>query len=289
MSGMVADIDEMSVKELKALIKEAGLSAVGLAEKSELREKAREARSRLAQRKEQSEAPHAEAFEHPWQPRFEYVNCGGQNDAELVVVLFHGIGATKDDLVPVAQSLAPGLRGVKCAFVFPGAPKGQWWELNPAEWMRAVTSEAALAKLIRTEFKGLPDCRAQGEKFVDDLTAKFPRAKLVLGGFSQGAMTATDLALRKKCAAILHLSGAPIVVEDWAAKLKAMTPSKPLVYISHGRNDYLLPFSVSGWTQTLFENGGCDVTYRPHDGLHDVGPLEPIAGFLLKAIVHSSA
>lgn len=40
-------IDEMSVKELKKLIAEAGLSSVGLVEKSELRERAREARVRL--------------------------------------------------------------------------------------------------------------------------------------------------------------------------------------------------------------------------------------------------
>ena len=43
----VLSIDEMSVKELKKLIAEAGLSSVGLVEKSELRERALQARGTL--------------------------------------------------------------------------------------------------------------------------------------------------------------------------------------------------------------------------------------------------
>ena len=43
----MSNIDAMSVKELKKMIADAGLSSVGLAEKSELRERAREARARL--------------------------------------------------------------------------------------------------------------------------------------------------------------------------------------------------------------------------------------------------
>ena len=58
-----------------------------------------------------------------------------------------------------------------------------------------------------------------------------------LGGFSQGAMTATDLALSmpegKTVGAVLSISGAPIVVEEWAKKATAHKGIKVLV--SHGR------------------------------------------------------
>ena len=277
----LASIDEMSVKELKKLIADAGLSSVGLAEKSELRERAREARARLAEKP--TAPPRTTTEDHPWAPKYEYING---SEPELAVVMMHGIGASKEDLVPLAERLQ---LNVATVFIFPGAPNGQWWPLDAAEWMQSIGSQEKLAKLIRTEFPGLAQCRRDGADLVHQIRSRFPKAKLVLGGFSQGAMTSTDIALHlaTPCDAILHLSGAPIDVEVWATKLKTMT-KKPLVYISHGNQDFVLPPTVATWTKTLFEQASCDVTFRPHDGLHDVGPLDPIAGFLMKTLLMSS-
>ena len=278
------DVEAMSVKELKALIASAGLSAVGLAEKSELRERAREAVARLAVGQQERKTQ-----QHAWSPRYEYVN-GGERECELAVILMHGIGASSDDLVPLASSLAEGLRGAGAVFVFPGAPNGQWWPFPP-QFMSAIAGgEQALAKLIRTEFPGLENCRSLGASLITEVRTRHPKAKIVLGGFSQGAMTSTDIAMHSPVDAILHLSGAPIDVENWAKRLQnGSLKKKPLVYISHGKQDFVLPFFASQWTKLLFEQANCDVTYRPHDGMHTIGPLEPIAGFLIKTLFNSSS
>lgn len=264
---MEQSVDDMSIKELKALVSKAGLSFADCAEKSELRDRAREAAARLAgtTTRPTSSTP-ATASIAGWETRFEYMNGGGERDVELGIVLMHGIGASADDLVPLASALAPGL-GVKCLFVFPAAPDRSWWPLDPAQWMmQAVAGDASLARMIRTEFPGLADCRDKGAKLVADVRRRAgPHAKIVLGGFSQGAMTSTDiaLALEEPVDALVHLSGAPIVVDRWA---KALETNKPCVYLAHGRSDFVLPFVASSWTKALFEKANVQLTYAPHDG-----------------------
>lgn len=263
------EIDNMSIKELKAVITKAGLSFAGCSEKAELRDRAREAQARLmAARATKAPSPTSERkVVAGWETRYEYWNGGGEGDVDLAIVLMHGIGASPEDLVPLAGALAPGI-GSKSLFVFPGAPGSAWWPLDPAQWMmNAMGGESSLAKLVRTEFDGLADCRTRGRHLVADIRQRAGKtAKIVLGGFSQGAMTSTDIALNLEPGevdAIVHLSGAPIVVDQWATALETR---KPRAYISHGRADFVLPFAVSGWTKALFERAKVPVVYAPHDG-----------------------
>mmetsp|Transcript_23312 Transcript_23312/g.69811 ORF Transcript_23312/g.69811 Transcript_23312/m.69811 type:complete len:313 (-) Transcript_23312:39-977(-) len=62
------DVETMSIKELKALIKSAGLSDAGIIDKPGLREKAKEAQARLAERK----ARDAKAKPTPVNPSYVY-------------------------------------------------------------------------------------------------------------------------------------------------------------------------------------------------------------------------
>lgn len=84
-------------------------------------------------------------------------------------------------------------------------------------------------------------------------------------------MTAMDLALHldDQVGAVAMLSGAPIVVEQWASKLPKHQGLK--VFISHGRNDQVLPFAGSGWCRDLLIQGGAAVTYETHGGGHEIG------------------
>ena len=98
--------------------------------------------------------------------------------------------------------------------------------------------------------------------------------KIVLGGFSQGAMSAMDLALSmpagKRVAGVTMVSGAPIVIEQWTERLKEHKGLK--VFISHGTQDMVLPFAASGWAKQLLESGGAQVRYETHHDGHTVGP-----------------
>jgi len=280
-------IDEMSVKELKALLNKAGESAVGITEKSELRTKAREAKAKL-----DKIAATNKTSSSKWTMRYEYENGATDENAELIIVLMHGLGSNGDNLAPLAEAIGTRLLGKKAIFIFPTAPEGYWFPLNPMDWMVTAmqNGQDSLARLIRTEFNGIPQCRINGEEMIQYLLEKAPHARLFLGGFSQGAMTSTDIALHhafhnqeSRFDGIIHLSGAPIDIEVWASRLQKIS-KKPRIYISHGRQDMVLPFFVSDWSNQIFTKAGCQVAYHPHPEGHTVGPIDPIAQFILAAL-----
>lgn len=272
-------VDDMSIRELKATIEAAGLSFAGCSEKSELRDRAREAQARMSAKPTTASSRSERARVSGWEVTFEYWNGGGEGDVDMAIILMHGIGASPDDLVPLGGAIASGLPGVKLLFAFPAAPGSSWWPLDPGQWMvTAMAGEASLARMIRTEFPGLADCRVKGRQLAEDVKRRAPKAKLVYGGFSQGAMTSTDIALNMDGVdGIVHISGAPIVVDKWA---KALETRKPRVFISHGRSDFVLPFAVSGWSKSLFEQARVPLVYAPHDGGHAPGPMDPLFAFL---------
>lgn len=80
-------------------------------------------------------------------------------------------------------------------------------------------------------------------------------------------------------AGVTMISGAPIVVDQWAGKLKQHSGMK--VFISHGRSDQVLPFAASGWCRDLLTQGGANVTYHEHGGGHEVGSstMTPMVAF----------
>jgi len=149
------------------------------------------------------------------------------NATELVVLL-HGYGADGNDLiglVPHWQKLLPG-----AAFVaphapdrVPGAPSGfQWFpvaRLDPHEMRGGV---ALAAPRI-------------GE-FLDAELAKLglPAERLVLAGFSQGAMLALHLGLRRCVAAVVGFSG--LLADPPPAE-----GHRPPILLTHGSADDVIP------------------------------------------------
>ena len=194
------------------------------------------------------------------------------------------------DMPTMLNSAAPQLAGTKrIGWVFPQAPVGDmgataWWTLDPMKWMMAAqTGSAGIATLIREEPPGLAECREKMATLVGEVRAAFgdlPMAKLGLAGFSQGAMTVMDLALHldETVAGVTMLSGAPIVVEQWAVRLKQHKGIRVLV--THGTSDQVLPFAASGWTKQLLESGGAAVNLQTHSGGHELGDSATIASIM---------
>jgi predicted esterase len=206
----VDDIDQMSVKQLKTFISAAGLSCADCIEKSDLRERARQAASA---------GPHAppRAVKAGESKRnLAGLECivnapaAGAGPVDLIVVVLHGYGASSDNFSPFptmfGQMAGSPLKDKRVAWVFPQAGPDHmgtpaWWQIDVMEWMGAVQGGTdAMAKLIRKEFPGMPACRTQMQKLVAEADQLFPGtdgapAKLCFGGFSQGAMTAMDATL----------------------------------------------------------------------------------------------
>lgn len=206
--------------------------------------------------------------------------------AATTVVLLHGFGAPGDDLVSLAEALAPHAPTTR--FVFPEAPlelgglygdSRAWWLLDLArleEELRRGTPRDRRDELP----EGLPSARAHVSRLLDQLTARFtiPADRLVLGGFSQGAMLSLDVALHRTAppAALVLMSGTLIAESAWAPRLPTLAGVP--VLMSHGRSDGLLPFGVAELLRDKLAAAGSVVDWHPFLGGHEI-PSVVLAAF----------
>ena len=201
----------------------------------------------------------------------------GGGDGPMLVLL-HGYGAPGDDLVPLARQLAvdPSVR-----FAFPAAPhvlemglggSGRaWWHIDMLELQRAVMNND-FETLKRRVPEGLAEARAAVNGLLDALEQEHAasRDKLVLGGFSQGAMLSTDVALRaeRPPAALAILSGSLIAKDEWLPLMKSRA-SMPVLQ-SHGRADPVLAFAIADTLRQELTTAGVAVEFIAFNGGHGI-------------------
>jgi phospholipase/carboxylesterase len=158
--------------------------------------------------------------------------------ARHLVVLLHGYGADGNDLINLGeawQRLLPN-----AAFVSPHAPEPcavapvgrQWFPLtfrDPDErWVGVNAAAPILNRFLDNELQ----------------RRKLPASALALVGFSQGAMMALHVGLRRAAspAAIVGYSGVLALPDDAApAAVAAEIRSRPPVLLVHGALDDLIP------------------------------------------------
>lgn len=153
--------------------------------------------------------------------------------ARSLVVFLHGYGADGNDLIDLGQSWAELLPDA--AFVSPHAPEPcgmaptgrQWWPLtmrDPGERWRGCQQAG-------------PDLEA----FLEQELARtgVPPHRLALVGFSQGAMMALHVGLRRAVmpGAIIAFSGHLVGPEH----LKSEARGKPPILLVHGDRDEIIP------------------------------------------------
>src|SRR6478735_6210276 len=166
-----------------------------------------------------------------------------------LVVLLHGYGAPGTDLVPLWRELTVPH---EVRFVFPEAPLElgfggrAWWPINMAR-LQERFSKSGVAPLIAEVPPGIDEARAAVIELLDVLERDFGARpeQTVLGGFSQGAMLATDVVLRtsRPFGGLALLSGTLISHDEW---LPLMAARRGLsVLQSHGRGDPVLPFELA--------------------------------------------
>ncbi len=195
--------------------------------------------------------------------------------ASHLVVLFHGFGADCTDLEPVARALGAGLPQVEWVLPdgvepAPGGHGRQWFSLagitpeNRAERVRAVASrlDAFVDSELRT--RGLsPD-------------------KLILAGFSQGAIVAAWLSTHRKVA-----PAATLVLSGRYAEDGEQSPLSFPVFVGHGVRDPVIPTSEAETSARRFEARGAKVTKRIYPMLeHGIGPdeLRDVEAFLVPVV-----
>jgi len=198
-----------------------------------------------------------------------------------VVVILHGMGSRPEDMVSFAErtDLPEGTR-----FVFPYAPTAThppegrergfiWWSLGDD-----------FADPRRHQYPAMEVVRRQVIALLDSLEEEYgvSSERIVLGGFSQGAMLAMDVALHdpRPFAGVIIMSGTFVDEASW---MPLMAHRRNLrVFQSHGRQDDVLLFGpAEELSQRLLANG-VDVRFFPFEGRHQVNAevSERVAAFV---------
>jgi len=199
---------------------------------------------------------------------------GERRHPQQLVILLHGWGAPGDDLVPLGDELAAPGR----LFVFPEAPLSAmaggraWWPLDLARMQSA--RQRGEERAVRQETPpGLADARARVTALVTELTKQtgVAASAVVIGGFSQGAMVATDVTLSSPglVGRLAVLSGSITAEGEWTPRLPLLASGLP-VFMSHGRMDPVLPFALAEALRDQFEAARHPVTWVPFDGGHGI-------------------
>ena len=165
--------------------------------------------------------------------------------AKQLVLFLHGYGADGNDLIELGKQWRAILPDA--AFVSPhahercaGAPMGrQWFSLNAARG--ADEARAAADRL-----QGAEAARPVIDAFIDEELAKLglDESRLAICGFSQGAMMALHVGLRRRRApaAIVGFSGllvGPELLTEASARDARGAP--PPILLIHGDQDDMIP------------------------------------------------
>ncbi len=181
---------------------------------------------------------------------------------EGALVLFHGRGADEDDLYPLLDILDPErhLLGVTPRGLLALPPFGAHWYVirrvgfpNPQTFLATYRQVSAwLATLA--EDTGIPPER------------------MILGGFSQGAVMSYALGLgadQPRPAAIIAFSGFIPTVEGFALNLERPLPP---IAIGHGTDDSVIPVEFGREARDVLIRASADVLYHESPLPHTIDP-----------------
>jgi phospholipase/carboxylesterase len=217
------------------------------------------------------------------QLRATFLDTQPETSPTRLVVLCHGFGAPGDDLVSLAEEIVRAAPGPlpPTRFIFPEAPLDlsrygmegarAWWMVDLAALQRA-TERGESRVFAHTEPEGLPAARRALLAGLDAalIEANLPMSRLTLGGFSQGAMLATDVALQleEAPASLAVLSGTLVAETRW----RSLAPRREglTTLVAHGREDGILPFAGAEALRDVLSEAGLAVRFLPFHGGHTI-------------------
>lgn len=160
--------------------------------------------------------------------------------ADSLVILLHGYGDSGDGLISLGEEWAPNFPNT--AFAAPHAPEiCEMWSQG-YQWfgLRANQDGSVSAKGDRADIIKAPAADLSG--FIDEQLAfwNLDESRLIVGGFSQGAMMALYTMPRRKkaCAGVIAYSG---MLVDAEGLLGDVTVKMPVLVMHGDRDDVVIP------------------------------------------------
>lgn len=202
-------------------------------------------------------------------------------DGPPTLVLLHGYASSAERWMPFTQTIRWPATG---RFVFPVGPEHTglpgapidaraWFPLDLASH---IPPGKSIPDLSGARLVGLKSAASLVEEVLR-YRKVVPRGPLVLGGFSQGAMVASEVAFRTKVPllALIVLSGTLVDEPSWESHFRERQNLR--VFIAHGRGDTVLPFEVAVRFQQKLQASGISVTWVPFDGGHEIPAVVVVA------------
>jgi phospholipase/carboxylesterase len=201
------------------------------------------------------------------------------------IILLHGYGASAQDLAPLSDEIKFHL---KVSWLFPNAPlqipftpffSGRAW--FPIDMEELYEKKGDYSQVNPIGLK-------EASKLIEDLLNRLPVAmnKVILGGFSQGAMVATDVALNMKedLAGLAIFSGTLIDEKRWA-ELAIKKRGLPF-FQTHGIYDDLLSVDLAQKLEDIFKKSGLEGDLLKFEGGHTIDEtcLHEFKKFVVKTL-----
>jgi phospholipase/carboxylesterase len=189
------------------------------------------------------------------------------------IVLLHGYGSRAEDWLQFESKFSlPGntqLIYLQAPLRGPWSGRRGWWWLN---LNGHVPSGESFADYSKIHPPGIQVASRLVRNRLEDL-----RQPIILGGFSQGAMTSAEIAFNSNqaLAGLILLSGTTVDEEGWAGHFAGRRHLP--IFIAHGRRDDVLPFERMEKFAARLKAFGLDVTWLPFEGDHGI-PDEVVAG-----------
>jgi len=190
---------------------------------------------------------------------------GGDLDSSHLMVFFHGYGANAWDLKDF-QNLP-----ISCRWIFPNAPLEVAGLSGGRAWfpLREDSESNVLYPTKKTLYYLDRHCKFLW-KFIDELQKT--SETIILGGFSQGAIMALNLALRTPVKALVIMSGVLFPVESLINTSKDFLKAGHF-FQCHGKSDPLLSYQDALKLYEFLKSLKWEGEFYSFDGGHEIPSL----------------
>ncbi|MDX8408725.1 MAG: carboxylesterase [Mariprofundales bacterium] len=188
----------------------------------------------------------------------------GSGEADAAIIWLHGLGADGHDFEPIVSQL--GLNSLSIRFIFPHA-LAMPITINGGYIMPAWYDIRSEAIHTSPDLIGIGRSAQQVQLLIDrELMHGIAPQRLMMAGFSQGAVMALHCGLRQRPAigGIIALSG------YLATEIPSPTTTPLPIFIGHGVEDPIVPFELGDDAQRRLQTDGHRVAWHTWPMEHSV-------------------
>lgn len=200
------------------------------------------------------------------------------------IILLHGLGADGSDFVSIIQELNLPVN-LPLRFVFPNAPMMPV-TINNGYVMRAWYDILSLTVDRHADQAGIDaSIKKIHELIQQEENRGIPSDKIILAGFSQGAVIAltTGLTYPAKLGGIIALSGY-LPYQDQALQQASLSNKSIPIFLGHGTDDTIVPYALGESVFHLLQKNHYPVESHTYRMAHSVcaEEIRDMATFLKK-------